>query len=90
MISTAPLTTATATATTTTTSYVPLDTLHGIISITRIMQKYAVNKNNNQYSFTSVKSVPTNFVKDVIKNLGYYDSDKRNDGNYYFVPNYSS
>ena len=35
-----------------------------------------------------VKSVSTNFVKDVIKNLGYYDSDKRNDGNYFFVPSY--
>ena len=40
-----------------------------------IIQKYAVNTKNNQYSFTSVKYVPTNFVKDIIKNLGYYDSD---------------
>ena len=51
-------------------------------------ETYAVNK-NKQYSFSSVKSVPRQFVKDVIKYSGYSDSDKNTNENYYFEPSYS-
>ena len=46
-----------------------------------------VNK-NKQYSFRSVKSIPRQFVKDVIKYSGYSDSDKNTNGNYHLVPGY--
>ena len=54
----------------------------------RIIETYAVNK-NKQYSFRLVKSVPKQFVKDVIKYSRYSDSNKNANGNYHFVPSYS-
>ena len=53
----------------------------------RIIETYAVNR-SQQYSFTSVKSVPSQFVKDVIKYSGYFDCDKNTTGNYHSVPSY--